>query len=80
MLGNAEAVVSCKLKCILLLWAMINKAWPGQNPALTLRMPPTVSPSFFWGSNECVSFVRESVCVRGLINVESNAARDTHTP
>lgn len=37
-------------------------------------------PRSFWGSNECVSYVRERVCVRGLINVESNAARDTHTP
>lgn len=55
---------------------MINTARPGANAADATNHILALSG----GSNECVSYVRERVCVRGLINVESNAARDTHTP
>lgn len=35
-----------KLKCIAPVSAMINTTRPGQNPALKLQMPPTISSLF----------------------------------
>lgn len=72
-----------RLKSILVPSVIINPARPGQNLSVTLPKPPTITLHISGGgSNEFVSYVSVCVCVsvRGLINVESNAARDTHTP
>lgn len=76
-------LASAAVKSILLPSVFINTA--GQNLSVTLPKPPTITLHISgWGgvggSNEFVSYVSVCVSVRGLINVESNAARDTHTP
>lgn len=64
---NVRKCSSCccwlyELKCIVVVSAMINTAQPGQNPARTPRMPPTLSLLFLglqWARVVCE---RERVC------------------